>query len=294
MAVQIHFRRDFAPAYGVLEPVSPQIRRIVARNPGPFTFKGTNTYVIGHGEVAILDPGPALPEHIEALLGALKGETVTHILVSHTHLDHTAAVPMLKERIGAPTYGFGPHMTEPGLGGDPDFAPDEILRDGDAVHGSSWALTALHTPGHAGNHLCFALAEEDALFSADHVMGWSTSIVSPPDGDMAAYFASLERLRGRGDRIYWPGHGPAITEPEPHVEAFIAHRREREAAIVERVAAGDETIESMVAAIYGDLDPLLRPAAARSVLAHLIALVASGVVKSDTPATLNSRYRPAS
>ena len=291
MAVEIPFRRDFDAAYGALVTISPTVRRMTARNPGPFTFKGTNTYVIGHGEVAILDPGPLLDEHIDALLDALKGETLTHILISHTHLDHTAAVPTVKEGTGAPTYGFGPHQSREGMGGDLDFTPDVVIRDGDTIEGKGWALTALHTPGHAGNHLCFALPQENALFSADHVMGWSTSVVSPPDGDMADYFRSLEKLRGRTEQVYWPGHGPEIPDPAPFIEAFIAHRRERETAILDRIAAGDETIEAMLTPIYGELDPKLRPAAARSVLAHLVKLVAEGRVESDGPPTLEARYR---
>lgn len=293
----IRFHRDFDVAHGVIEPVSPLIRRIVASNTGPFTFKGTGTYVIGHGQVAVIDPGPALPEHIEALLTALQGETVSHILVTHTHLDHSPAAAAVKRATGAPTYGFGPHgggRSGAGTGeegADRAFVPDHAMRDGDAVAGPCWRLAAVHTPGHTSNHLCFALDEERALFSGDHVMGWSTSVVAPPDGDMAAYMSSLEKLLEREDEIYWPTHGPAIVNPHEHVRAFIAHRRERNEAILARLAAGDETIPNMVAAIYIGLDPLLRRAAGRSVLAHLIALVAAGRVACDGPPSVASRYR---
>lgn len=218
--------RDFRCAYGVLEPVSPLIRRIVARNPGPFTFVGTGTYVVGHGRVAVIDPGPALAEHVESLLEALDGETVTHILVTHTHLDHSPAASVLRQRTGAPTLGFGPHGGDRDggsveAGADRDFVPEIILRDGDAVDGADWRLEAVHTPGHTSNHLCFALPQEAALFTGDHVMGWSTSVIAPPDGNMAAYMLALERLLTRPDAIYWPTHGGPIREP--HAACPCAH-----------------------------------------------------------------------
>ena len=289
--------RDFICEYGVLEPVTPLVRRLVARNPGPFTFRGTGTYVVGRGTVAVIDPGPDLADHVDALLRALRGETVSHILVTHTHLDHSPAAAALKAATGAPTYGFGPHGGERAAGGseagaDFDFAPDATLRDGDAVEGPGWRLAAVHTPGHTSNHVCFALAEERALFSGDHVMGWSTSVISPPDGDMAAYRRSLERLLERDDALYIPTHGAPIADPKPHVRTFLAHRAEREAEILRRIAAGDETIPAMVAAIYADIDPRLHPAAGRSVLAHLVELVENGRVRSDYGiASPDARYR---
>jgi glyoxylase-like metal-dependent hydrolase (beta-lactamase superfamily II) len=294
---EIKFRRDFDVAHGVLEPISPLIRRIVARNPGPFTFTGTGTYVVGHGTVAIIDPGPDITEHIDALLGALRGETVSHILVTHTHHDHSPAAAAVKRATGAPTYGFGPHggLSSPDgtgeEGADRDFVPDYAMRDGDAAEGPGWRLAAVHTPGHTSNHLCFALPEERVLFSGDHVMGWSTSVIAPPDGDMTQYLGALEKLLTRDDAVYWPTHGPAISEPHDHVRAFIAHRRERSAAILARLAAGDVAIPDMVAAIYVGLDPRLHRAAGRSVLAHLIALVAEGRVESDGPPSIAARYR---
>jgi glyoxylase-like metal-dependent hydrolase (beta-lactamase superfamily II) len=302
MAVEIPFRRELAVEYGVVERLTPLIRRVVARNPSPFTFKGTGTYIVGQGKVAIIDPGPDLAQHVEALLGALAGETVTHILVTHTHLDHSPAAAAVKQATGAKTYGFGPHgsgraedrtgvggVTEEG--GDHAFRPDIAVRDGDVVEGPGWRLSAIHTPGHTSNHICFALAEERALFSGDHVMGWSTSVIAPPDGDMAAYMRSLDKLLARDDAVYWPTHGPAIPDPKPFVEAFIAHRRERAAAILQRLAQGDDTIPAIVERVYIGLDPRLKGAAGRSVLAHLVELVELGKVAADGAPTLGARYR---
>jgi glyoxylase-like metal-dependent hydrolase (beta-lactamase superfamily II) len=296
MAVDIPFRRDFAYDYGKLEPVAPGIRRIIARNPGPFTFRGTGTYVVGEGQVAVIDPGPDLPEHVEALLMDLAGEEVTHILVTHTHRDHSPAAAAVKEATGAPTYGFGPHAGgrrgEAGVeeGGDWDFTPDIVVKDGDEIVGNGWRFEAVHTPGHTSNHLCFALPDQGILFSGDHVMGWSTSVIAPPDGDMASYMASLDKLLGRRDAVYWPTHGPAITEPKEHVRAFIAHRREREAGIVECLRAGVGQIDAMVERLYLGLDPSLRRAAGRSVLAHLIDLIGRGAVACDGPPGVESHF----
>src|SRR6185437_3084109 len=293
----INFRRDYPFAYGVAETLSPLIRRVVARNPSPFTFKGTGTYIVGRGSVAVIDPGPALPDHVDALLAALAGETVSHILVTHTHLDHSPAAAALKQATGAPTLGFGPHgaTRSEGAGSeegaDRDFVPDHALRDGDTVAGKGWRLTVVHTPGHTSNHLCFALAGEKVLFSGDHVMGWSTSVIAPPDGDMASYLRSLDKLLTRDDAVYWPTHGPAIDDPQAHVRAFIAHRREREAAILARLAAGGDAIPAIVDAIYVGLDPRLRSAAGRSVLSHLVALIEDGRVACDGPPTVGARFR---
>jgi glyoxylase-like metal-dependent hydrolase (beta-lactamase superfamily II) len=295
---EIDFRRDFSFAYGVAETLSPLIRRVVARNPSPFTFKGTGTYIVGRGNVAVIDPGPALPDHIGAVLGALAGETVSHILVTHTHLDHSPAAAALKSATGAPTLGFGPHGvtrsegTGSEEGADRDFIPDLALRDGDVVEGKGWRMAAVHTPGHTSNHLCFALDEEKVLFSGDHVMGWSTSVIAPPDGDMAAYLRALDKLLERDDAVYWPTHGPAIADPKTHVRAFIAHRRERADAILRRLDAGDETIPALVDAIYVGLDPRLRNAAGRSVLSHLIALIEEGRVVCEEPPTVGARFHP--
>jgi glyoxylase-like metal-dependent hydrolase (beta-lactamase superfamily II) len=297
MAVEIPFRREFAFEYGRLEEVAPGIRRIVARNPGPFTFRGTGTYVVGEGKVAVIDPGPDLPEHVEALLMDLAGEEVTHILVTHTHRDHSPAAAAVKEATGAPTYGFGPHAGgrrgEAAVeeGGDWDFVPDIAIKDGDEIAGAGWRFQAVHTPGHTSNHLCFALPERGILFSGDHVMGWSTSVIAPPDGDMAAYMASLDKLLQRDDAVYWPTHGPAITEPKAHVRAFVAHRQERESGILACLEAGVGEIDAMVERLYVGLAPNLRRAAGRSVLAHLIHLIDRELVKTDADATADATYR---
>jgi glyoxylase-like metal-dependent hydrolase (beta-lactamase superfamily II) len=297
MAVEIPFRRDFAFKYGRLEDVAPGIRRIVANNPGPFTFRGTGTYVVGEGEVAVIDPGPDLDEHVEALLDGLKCERITHILVTHTHRDHSPAAAAVKKATGAPTYGFGPHAggrrgeASVEEGGDWDFTPDIIVQDGDEIVGRGWRFEAVHTPGHTSNHLCFALPDSGILFSGDHVMGWSTSVIAPPDGDMAAYMASLDKLLHRSDSVYWPTHGPAITEPQGHVRAFIAHRREREAGIIACLDDGVTRVDAMVERLYVGLNPNLRRAAGRSVLAHLLDLVGRGIAHCDGAPTIDATYR---
>jgi glyoxylase-like metal-dependent hydrolase (beta-lactamase superfamily II) len=299
MAIEIPFRREFSFEYGRLEEVAPGIRRIVARNPSPFTFRGTGTYVVGEGEVAVIDPGPDLDEHVAALLAGLAGERVTHILITHTHRDHSPAAAALKAATGAPSYGFGPHAGgrrgDPAVeeGGDWDFSPDVTVRDGDTIAGTGWCFEAVHTPGHTSNHLCFALPDRGILFSGDHVMGWSTSVIAPPDGDMTAYMASLDKLLGRRDAVYWPTHGPAITEPKAHVRAFIAHRREREAGILACLEAGTRRIDAIVDRLYAGLQPGLRRAAGRSVHAHLLDLAGRGLVESDGLATIDAGYRPA-
>ena len=297
MAVEIPFRREFSFEYGRLERVAPGIRRIVARNPSPFTFRGTGTYVVGEGEVAVIDPGPDLDEHVAALLAGLSGERVTHILITHTHRDHSPAAAPLKAATGAPTYGFGPHAGgrrgDPAVeeGGDWDFSPDVTVGDGQPIAGAGWRFEAVHTPGHTSNHLCFALPDSGILFSGDHVMGWSTSVIAPPDGDMSAYMGSLDKLLRRPDAVYWPTHGPAITEPQDHVRAFIAHRRERETGILDCLASGTERIEAIVDRLYAGLQPGLRRAAGRSVHAHLLDLAGRGIVDSDGPATIDASYR---
>jgi glyoxylase-like metal-dependent hydrolase (beta-lactamase superfamily II) len=272
--------RDFSCTYGLIEQVSPLVRRIVAKNPGPFTFMGTGTYVIGWGHVAVIDPGPALPSHVNALLGVLAGETVTHILVTHTHSDHSLASADLKAATGAPTMGFGPHGARGDTGeagADLAFVPDKAMEDGGAVEGPGWRLEALHTPGHASNHLCFALPQERALFSGDQVMGWSTTVIAPPDGSMSDYMRSLERLVARTDAIYWPTHGGPIHRPQAHVRELIDHRLARRSAIRKALAERPATPRNLVARIYVGLDSRLIEAAAQSVLAHLLELRQSGL-----------------
>lgn len=293
------FRREDPLAPGQVEWVSPGVRRLLCNNPGPFTYRGTNTYLIGRGEVTVLDPGPMDPAHLEAILAAVTGERVTRILVSHTHRDHSPGAAPLKAATGAETLGFGPHLTpaSEAEGGDNAFFPDRRLADGAAVEGNGWRLTALHTPGHCANHLCFALEAEEALappgvlFSADHVMAWSTSIVSPPDGDMADYMRSLERVAGRANRLLLPGHGPAHDDPGPFIRALIAHRQEREARVLAalRAAPGPVSATELVPAVYGPaLEARLVPAAARSLLAHLLKLVGEGTALAE-----GERFRPA-
>ena len=282
--MSIPFRREDTLPHGAVEQVAPGVRRILCANPGPFTFRGTNTYVIGRGRVTVLDPGPADAAHLAAILRATAGEQVTRIVISHTHRDHSPGAAALVAATGAATFGFGPHVTPPeagGEGGDHDFRPDVALPDGAVLEGDDWRLAALHTPGHCANHLCFGLDTEaggGVLFSADHVMSWSTTVVSPPDGDMAAYMASLAKLAARDDRLYLPGHGPPLPDPAPFVAALAAHRMEREAKVLDALRrARRATAMQLVPAAYGpELDPKLVPAAARSLLAHLIKLAAEG------------------
>lgn len=280
----IPFDADFETEAGRLETLSPLVRRIVASNAGPLTFKGTNTYVVGRGAVAVIDPGPDLPDHVDALLGALDGEVVAQIVVTHTHRDHSPGARLLKARTGAPIVGCAPHIpfraprgsetTSVGVANDLDHAPDRILADGETIGGEGWTLEAVATPGHTMNHLAFALPEDNALFSGDHVMAWSTTIVAPPSGSMAAYMASLAKLRLRGETTYWPGHGGPVSEPQRFLRALQHHRRQREMAVLSRLRAGDTTTEAIVDAIYEKLDPRLKRAAAFSVLAHLEDLLA--------------------
>jgi len=300
MAAGIPFVREIEFDYGAVDQVSPLIRRVIARNPGPFTFHGTGTYIVGRGDVAVIDPGPLVDEHVDALLAAVEGETVTHILVTHTHPDHSPAVAPFKAATGAPSYAYGPHslgtywadreVTESRA--DLAFAPDHLVADGDIIEGAGWTFEAVHTPGHTNNHLCFALQEESVLFSGDQVMGWSTTVVSPPDGDMRDYIQSLGKLLDRDDATYWPTHGPAITAPKPHVEALIAHREHREVVIAEAIAGGTHRIADLVARMYRDVPEKLHRAAARTVQSHLIHMIETGRAACDGPPTADAKYGP--
>jgi glyoxylase-like metal-dependent hydrolase (beta-lactamase superfamily II) len=295
----IPYVREIQFEYGVCDQVSPLIRRVVARNPGPFTFMGTGTYIVGRGEVAVIDPGPDLPEHLEAILAALEpGERVTHILVTHHHSDHSPLARPLKAKTGAAIYGcaVGAAAEESTIrteaGADFDFAPDvSLCGGGQVLEGPGWTLEAVATPGHTSNHICFALKEENALFSGDHIMGWSTTVITPPDGDMTDYMESLERVKARDFDVLWPTHGPPIREVTPFIAAYAAHRRAREAQVLAAVGEGYERIVDMVPKLYADVDPRLHPAAARSVLGHMIDLVRRGKVATDGPASIDSRYR---
>lgn len=272
-------------ATGRVERLGSRIRRVLAPNPSPFTFTGTQTYIIGQGDVAVIDPGPDLPDHVDALVAALAGERVAAILCTHTHRDHSPASRPLKAATGAPIVGCAPlSLDDEGPRADEsfdsDYRPDRILADGERLGGVGWTIEAVATPGHTSNHLCLALAEERALFTGDHVMGWSTTVVAPPDGDMADYRASLDRLLARDDLIYYPAHGPAVEDPLGHVRRLIEHRRMRERQIVGQIEQGEGRIPAMVAAIYADIDPRLFPAAGRSVLAHLIDLERRNLVRA--------------
>jgi glyoxylase-like metal-dependent hydrolase (beta-lactamase superfamily II) len=296
MSVTIPFVREMAFAYGAIEQVSPGIRRIVANNPGPFTFYGTGVYVVGQGEVAVIDPGPLDAEHIAALQAALAGERVTHILLTHGHLDHSPAAAPLAAATGAPILGrpmvhrHGHAAVRVDEDEDDSFRVDTPIHDGDRIAGPGWTLEAILTPGHTSNHVCYALLEENALFSGDHVMGWSTTVVSPPDGDMAAYMDSLRRVQGRGFATIWPTHGPPIREPAPFLQAYLDHRLAREAQILAQIAAGRVTIPDMVAVMYAAVDPRLHPAARHSVLAHLIKLAHEGRVRCEGEPAIDSVY----
>jgi hydroxyacylglutathione hydrolase len=301
MADDIPFNRTLdLPPETVDEPV-PGIRRIMCDNPGPFTFKGTMSYIVGHGKVAIIDPGPADERHIDALLDAVRGETVTHIFVTHTHCDHSPAVPAIKAATGATVYAEGPHRAARPLhtgennpldsSGDHDFQPDVMLKDGDVVDGDGWALEAIATPGHTANHLAFALRGAGTLFAGDHVMGWSTSVVAPPDGAMRDYMESLDKLARRDEQIYLPGHGPAIADARRFVAYYILHRKAREDSILYRLAKGEADIPTIVRASYIGIDPRLIGAAGMSVLAHLEDLVARGIVETDGVPSIVGRYR---
>ena len=297
MATEIPFNRNFEVNYGEIENVAPGIRRITANNPSPFTFRGTGTYILGEGNVAVIDPGPDQPEHVKAIVEGLKNETVSHILITHTHNDHSPAAKALKEITGAPTYGFGPHGSgKPALklttqaGGDMDFRPDEKTQDGSVIYGDNWSVSCLHTPGHTSNHICFSWDEEKALFPGDQVMGWSTSIVSPPDGDMGDYMRSLDKLIVRDDKIYYPAHGPEILEPQKLISAFQDHRREREENILECLKLGNNTIEQMVKTVYQDVSESLHAAAARSLFATVIYLVEQKKVEAMDGLDIDGRY----
>lgn len=288
---------------GRLVAVSPLVRRIVANNPSPFTFRGTNTYVVGRGEVAVIDPGPQDAAHVAAILDALKGERIVRIVVTHTHRDHSPAARLLKQATGAPIVGCGVHVAARPLAegetakldaaNDLDHIPDQELKDGEATEGAGWRLTALATPGHTMNHLAFHLPQENALFSGDHVMAWSTSIVAPPDGAMGAYMASLDRLRGRDDAVYWPGHGGPVREPQRFVRALIGHRRQREASILARLAERAYAIPELVELNYAGLAPRLKGAAALSTLAHLEDLADRGLVACEGADALGAAWRAA-
>ena len=321
----IQFNRDYSPEYYKVEQLSPLVRRVVAKNPNPFTFTGTGVYLIGRGEVAVIDPGPSLAENIDAITNSLDpGEKITHILVTHTHSDHTAGVSALVEKTGAVTYGYGPHGPVPDEdpldkltfdeyftdaereeiekewadipeelkreGADQDFVPDFAVKDCGLISGLGWTIEAVHTPGHTSNHLCYALTEEKVLFTGDHVMGWATSVISPPDGDLFDYMESLRKLVDRDDVRYFPTHGPHIDDPQTYVQSFIEHRVARERQILGALKGKTASIKSIVPDIYAAVDKRLWRAAANSVYSHLLALHREGRVEADPQPSLTAEW----
>ncbi len=277
--------------------LSPLVRRIIAPNESAYTFNGTCTYIVGRGDVAVIDPGPDSEPHLAALLAATEGERIETIVVTHTHRDHSPLAARLRERTGARIVGAPPYAPLGGEGEGPDsshdlaYAPDAALAEGERIVGRGFTLETLATPGHCGNHLCFALLEENALFSGDHVMAWSTSVVIPPDGSMGRYMASLDKLRARRERIFWPGHGGPVVDPQRYLRALIHHRRQREASILTALGDGAQTIPALVARVYSGLDPRLTRAAGLSTRAHLEDLIERGAVAADQGE--ETRYRRA-
>jgi glyoxylase-like metal-dependent hydrolase (beta-lactamase superfamily II) len=276
--------------------LSPLVRRLVAPNPSPFTFNGTCTYIVGRGAVAVVDPGPDDDSHLRAILATIEGERVETILVTHTHRDHSEGVQKLRAATGARVVGAAPFAPRgDGAAGldsahDRDYSPDAILANGERLQGAGFSIEAIATPGHCSNHLCFALLEENALFSGDHVMAWSTSVVAPPDGSMRAYMASLDKLRGRGETIYWPGHGGPVVETQRYLRGLIHHRRQREASILAALGDGAQTISALVDKVYVGIDPALTRAAGLSTLAHLEDLGEGGLIIAETEDG-RTRYR---
>lgn len=296
------FNTEFSPAYGEAVDIAPGVRRLTVNNPGPFTFHGTNSYVVGTETLAVIDPGPDDDAHFQGLAAAIGGRPVSHIFVSHTHRDHSPLSARLKAATGATIVAEGPHRPARPLAigeinpldasADTDFEPDLAIADGQTISGDGWAMTAIATPGHTANHMAFALEGTGILFSADHVMAWATSIVAPPDGAMADYMGSLDRLLTRDDEVFLPGHGGRIREPAKFVRGLKAHRKMRERAVLERIRTGDRTIGEMVRAIYRETDPRLHGAAGLSVLAHLEDLVTRGAVTTNGAPSIDGIYSP--
>jgi glyoxylase-like metal-dependent hydrolase (beta-lactamase superfamily II) len=296
--VAIPYVRQIAFEYGRCDQVSPLIRRVIANNPGPFTFTGTGTYIVGRGEVAVIDPGPDLADHLEAILAAAVGERVTAIVITHHHSDHSPLAGPLKARTGAPVYGCAVAQPEADegevkmeAGHDLGFRPDVSLCGGGEVSGPGWTLQAIPTPGHTSNHLCYALPQENACFTGDHIMGWSTTVITPPDGDLSDYLASLEAIRTRGFATLWPTHGPPIRDVDAFIRAYAEHRQERIDQILDALAAGPATIADLVPRLYADVDPKLWPAASRSMLAAMIHLTREGRLATDDRTEAQASYR---
>lgn len=294
------FQREFNPFYGKSVKVAENLHRITCNNSGPFTYKGTNSYIVGTRTLAVIDPGPDDEGHFGVLMDTIGSRPVSHIFVTHTHMDHSPLARRLREVTGAKLVGAAPHHTARPLhlgeinpldaSADRQYEPDKVLHDGDTINGDGWTIETVETPGHTANHLAFALKEDGTLFSGDHIMAWATTIVAPPDGSMSTYMESLEKLLIREDRIYLPGHGGAVNDPHAFVRGIRGHRKMRERAIVERISKGDQTIEAMVREIYRDTDPRLHGAAALSVFAHLEHLIAQGRASTEGTPSLESRF----
>jgi glyoxylase-like metal-dependent hydrolase (beta-lactamase superfamily II) len=294
------FRTEFDPAYGQAVEIAPLVQRITAPNKSAFTFHGTNTYIVGDRNVAIIDPGPANESHFQAIAAAIEGRRVTHIVITHTHVDHSPLAARVKQLTGAQTWAEGPHRAARDLhigetnaldaSGDKDFAPDNIVSHNQIIEGDGWALETLLTPGHTMNHACFAMVGTGQMFSGDHVMGWATSIVAPPDGAMSDYMASLDVMIERSESVYFPGHGGRLEKAREFSRALRAHRKMRETAILSRIRKGDRTIVQIVAVIYKETDPRLHGAAGLSVLAHIEDMMAKGMLESDAPASITGTY----
>jgi glyoxylase-like metal-dependent hydrolase (beta-lactamase superfamily II) len=295
----IPYVKEIQFEYGVCDQVSPLLRRVIADNPGPFTYTGTGTYIVGRGEVAVIDPGPDDPAHLEAILAALEGERVGAIVITHHHSDHSPLAGPLKARTGAPVYGcpVTKHIEEEAgaprmeAGHDLAFQPDVNLCGGGEVSGPGWTLQAIPTPGHTSNHLCYALPEENACFTGDHIMGWSTTVITPPDGDMTDYLKSLQAIRERGFATLWPTHGPPIREVAAFIDAYAEHRQERMDQILLALSQGPATIRELVPNLYRDVDARLHPAAARSMLAAIIHMERGGEIEASGPPGPDTVYR---
>lgn len=294
----IPYVREIDIEYGRCDQVSSLIRRVTANNPGRFTFKGTGTYIVGRGEVAVIDPGPDDPAHLAAILAAVEGETVSHILITHHHSDHSPLAGALKAHTGATVYGCAvashredESSVETEAGHDLGFRPDISVCGGGVVLGRGWTMDAIPTPGHTSNHICFGFREENACFTGDHIMGWSTTVITPPDGDMTDYLRSLDEIRARKFDVLWPTHGPPIREVDAFIAAYAEHRQERVDQILEALKAGPARIAQLVPQLYADVDPRLHPAAARSMLAAMIHLVRRGQLASDGAPGPDSTYR---
>lgn len=298
--MRVHFNKDFTPQYGQTVVLGNDIRRVTAHNPSPFTFTGTNSYILGKSELAIIDPGPDDDDQLQTLLRVIYGHKLDYIFITHSHSDHCGLAKRLSDLTGARIVAEGryrPALTNVldnsiALDADCDknFKPDIILGDGETIEGNGWKLTSVTTPGHMANHTAYALDKTGVLFTGDHVMAWATTVVAPPDGAMQDYMQSLTKLLSRNDKIYFPGHGGPVMKPHAYVRAIIAHRKMRERAIIERLREGDRTISEIVKAIYRTLDNRLHKAAALSVLAHLEDLVEKGIVITDEPLSLFSSY----